>query len=74
MKVRNVHVDGDFKIHIHEWVVPKVGGYYYVIRRNDRVVYSSGRIDDWRYALADALDVIDNELIGATDFIDKNLA
>lgn len=62
MKVSSIHVLGDVSIHIHTWFNREVGGYYYAIRKDDETVYQSGRLDDWRDALAQALDYVDNEL------------
>ena len=62
MKVNSVHVLGDVSIHINKWFNPEIGGYYYSIRKDGETVYQSGLIDDWRDALAQALDYVDNEL------------
>lgn len=62
MKVSSIHVLGDVRIHINRWFNPEVGGYYYSIYKMTDKVYQSGLIDDWRDALAQALDYVDNEL------------
>lgn len=62
MKVSSIHVLGDVSIHINRWFNREVGGYYYSIRKDSETVYQSGRLDDWRDALAQALDYVDNEL------------
>jgi len=62
MNVSSIHVLGDVSIHINRWFNPEVGGYYYSIYKMTDKVYQSGRLDDWRDALAQALDYVDNEL------------
>ena len=62
MKVNSVHVLGDVSIHINRWFNREIGGYYYSITKDGEKIYQSGRLDDWRDALAEALDYVDNEL------------
>lgn len=60
MKVTNLSLHGDrHNIHVHRWFNPNEGGYYFSITGEHH--YKSGRYDEWHDALAEAIDMVENE-------------